>query len=82
MTAICLPQTDLDNARTVAERLRLRIEEGVVQDAGAEIRVTASIGLSEVGAEENEVTAALSRADEALYSAKENGRNRVQVAAE
>ncbi|MBI3928791.1 MAG: diguanylate cyclase, partial [Armatimonadetes bacterium] len=73
---LLLPETDADGARTVAEKLRLRIEDAVFGDEDLQLRVTVSIGaacLQPRGTAED----LLRHADEALYRAKVNGRNRV-----
>lgn len=77
--AIVMGDTDLDVARGVCERLRIKMGEAIVAFDGVEIRFTVSIGLA--AAEERDKTFAelLRRADLALYHAKNNGRNRVSV---
>jgi two-component system cell cycle response regulator len=76
---IVMPETDMAVAATVAERLRRRIAtEPFVVDCGTKnLEVTISIGLA--GLENADDTAAtlLKRADQALYRAKRDGRNRV-----
>jgi two-component system cell cycle response regulator len=71
------PQTDLEGARALAERLR----EGVLSDPVPGLppgdRVTLSIGLATWGGPEDTAERLLSRADKALYQAKADGRNRV-----
>jgi len=74
--ACLLPQTDLENALKVAERLRAAIE---VHDFPGVGKVTASLGISQAALDENEESFC-KRADEALYKAKEGGRNRVEAA--
>ncbi len=76
---IILPKTNLSSAWVVAERLRSIIEKtGMKDSAGNAFTITVSQGL--VGWERDEDAASLiSRADEALYKAKEKGRNRVQI---
>jgi two-component system cell cycle response regulator len=76
---IILPKTNLSSAWVVAERLRTIIEKTEMKDsAGNAFAITVSQGL--VGWERDEDAASLiSRADEALYKAKEKGRNRVQI---
>jgi two-component system cell cycle response regulator len=76
---IILPKTNLASAWVVAERLRSIIEKTKMKDsAGNAFAITVSQGL--VGWERDEDAASLiSRADEALYKAKEKGRNRVQI---
>ncbi|MEA3244358.1 MAG: diguanylate cyclase [Pseudomonadota bacterium] len=78
---VLLPETDIDGAVAVAESIRTAIENGRVVNprTGEEIeRVTISIGVTQF-ARGGEVKEAISRADEALYAAKENGRNRVEM---
>ena len=82
---IILPETTLPGAQHVAEVLRRDLERQLVpwRKEGAqlsEIRVTASIGVTAVVPGELDATAIISRADAALYRAKEKGRNRVCVA--
>lgn len=74
-----LPIDDLPNARRVSERLRAAVE-GVewVRVAGLDRTVTVSVGVALAGAGET-LDGALQRADEALYRAKREGRNQVQV---
>lgn len=76
---IILPKTTLASAWVVAERLRTIIEQVEMKDsAGNVFAITVSQGLA--GWERGEDTSSLiSRADEALYKAKEKGRNRVQI---
>ncbi|MEP7155527.1 MAG: diguanylate cyclase [Betaproteobacteria bacterium] len=69
-----LPETDLDNARQVAEKIRARIE-------GANLpivkQVTISIGLAMSDAGQEDEDDAVRQADDRLYRAKGAGRNRV-----
>jgi diguanylate cyclase (GGDEF)-like protein len=77
---IVLPETPAAGAIHVAEALRREIESlRVAVDDGIEA-VTASIGVATSTPEELEVDALVSRADRALYRAKDGGRNRVEVA--
>lgn len=84
--AIILPDTPLDAARQVGERLRQEIaaqafrDVGAAGDAGDAFRVTVSLGLIEV--RDQGMEAALLEVDQALYRAKAGGRNRVCVAGE
>lgn len=75
---ILLPETDAGEACEVAERLRQMLADlGVAQSDGPPIRFTVSIGVACVGAATNTIDQLLQHADEALYQAKNNGRNRV-----
>ena len=76
---IILPQTNLSSAWVVAERLRSIIEKTELKSStGTTFSITVSQGLA--GGERGEHAYSLiSRADEALYKAKEKGRNCVQI---
>lgn len=75
--AILLPETGLDGAFDVAERLRVAIEKSaVVRDEGAPIRYTVSIGVASLDGNSN-LDTLVSQSDTALYDAKHRGRNRV-----
>jgi diguanylate cyclase (GGDEF)-like protein len=79
---ICiLPATDLDNARVFADRICRRVREHDFRGAG---RVTISAGVAELAAESlatpDPIRDWLTRADSALYRAKEQGRDRVVLA--
>lgn len=74
---IFLPETSTENARVIAERLRSNMEKTkIALPSGQLINVTISIGLAE-RIPEDTVRSIIDRADQALYNAKENGRNRV-----
>jgi diguanylate cyclase (GGDEF)-like protein len=75
---IVLTQTDLQDAKIFAERIRACVEESFFPELGNKSRITVSIGLAEHRTNED-VDKTISRADEALYRAKKNGRNRVEV---
>jgi diguanylate cyclase (GGDEF)-like protein len=76
--ALALPGTDLDGALQAAERLRHAITEAPLITSGATYVMTVSIGVVVIEANEA-LTAALARADHALYAAKSGGRNRVEA---
>lgn len=78
--AVLLPDSDLEGARAVAERIRQRIADIRVPDPSGAIAFTISIGAAACEAEAISVQRALDRADAALYQAKAQGRNRVVVA--
>jgi len=60
----------------VAERLRLLFEGMTLQTAQGPLQFTASFGVAAWNPDE-EISGALQRADQALYAAKNSGRNRV-----
>lgn len=76
--AVLLPQTEPQGTLDLAERLRARVEEmGVAADNGSTIRVTTSLGATQLQASDRSFDVALQRADTALYTAKDGGRNQV-----
>ncbi len=76
---VVLPETSMDKARHLAERVRARLEDELYIDAdGLPFRVTCSIGLATC--DDGDAAALFKAADEALYAAKAAGRNRVEVA--
>lgn len=77
----CLPGAGLEDTFTIAERMRLSLEVQsiLLPDQGDTLQVTASFGISALengSAGEDEL---IKRADDALYSAKGSGRNRVMT---
>ena len=78
---VLLPETPLSGAEAVMERVRERIETTALSlDDGQRIQITVSIGLATILEEEEGLEALLKRADDALYAAKHDGRNRVAEA--
>ena len=76
---ILLPNTGLEAASGVAERLRALIEAQPLAGPRGPIVLTVSIGVTLVARDEAQ-DSALERVDEAMYQAKSNGRNRVERA--
>ncbi len=76
---IVMPETDMAVATIVAERLRRRIasETFAIAQGTKHIEVTISIGLATLDTVEDTAATILKRADQALYRAKRDGRNRV-----
>ena len=75
---VLMPETPLEGARLVAERVRAGMEATVVElGDGRLIRFTVSIGLAQWADGEDDIDVPLHRADEALYRAKAGGRNQV-----
>ena len=83
--AVVLPGIALDEARLIAERLRRRVEAMILAtNDGESLRVTVSIGVSQLRPDDDDgsLDQVLERADEALYRAKANGRNRIELSAD
>lgn len=78
---VLLPETDAAGARHLAERLRAAVGAQPVRQDNVTIPITVSIGVAEMTPEDEELSSLLARADDALYAAKEAGRNLVQAAA-
>ncbi|MFZ0528013.1 MAG: PleD family two-component system response regulator [Xanthobacteraceae bacterium] len=76
---IVMPETDMAVAAMVAERLRRRIaaEAFAIAQGSRQIPVTISIGIAGLRGKDDTAPALLKRADQALYRAKRDGRNRV-----
>jgi two-component system cell cycle response regulator len=76
---IVMPETDMAVATMVAERLRRRIatEPFSISQDSTRVEVTISIGIAAVAGAQDSAAALLKRADQAVYRAKRDGRNRV-----
>jgi diguanylate cyclase (GGDEF)-like protein len=72
-----LPAVNLDAARQVAERLRLQVQDST---APGGVHFTLSAGVACWPGDGEQADSVLKRADQALYTAKEQGRNRVETA--
>lgn len=78
--AFCLPETDQPQAEAVAERFRREVASlAVPMDTGGVARFTVSLGIACLDTPDETLDTLLKRADQALYRAKEEGRNRVVV---
>jgi len=78
--ALVLPETEPWRATILANRLRDAISELSFAGKADTFSITISAGISEPGFADVDILPALERADTALYRAKQNGRNRVEVA--
>jgi diguanylate cyclase (GGDEF)-like protein len=80
---IILPETDLDGARVVAERLRLSVAETLFNADGGTFSITSSFGVTSLNEktpwEKLTIDAIIQRADSLLYAAKDAGRNQVHL---
>jgi len=75
---LLLPETNLEQALVVAQRIQQMWEQSPVNLDGELIHSTVSIGVAEASPEDESLDDLLRRADKMLYKAKENGRNRVE----
>ncbi|RJP86124.1 MAG: diguanylate cyclase [Desulfobacteraceae bacterium] len=77
---IILPHTPRENARLACERFREKIATHPFKDKASGFRITISTGVAQFSKDVDATAEKLiERADEALYQAKNNGRNRVEV---
>lgn len=77
--SIVLAETDSEQARLTAERLRQAIETKIIKAYDEELNATVSIGISTFPHNGNVTNMLLEAADKALYLAKQRGRNKVCV---
>ena len=76
---ICMPGANLEIAKKTAECMRKSIENASIKYEGIDIRVTVSFGIYSLKSKGNEnADDLLKYADEKLYLAKRNGRNRIE----
>lgn len=73
-----LPQTDLEGANTLAEKIRTKFEDCPFKTDGSHCKITLSFGISRAEEKDENIDAMIKRADQALYKAKNAGRNRVE----
>ncbi|MDF1565031.1 MAG: diguanylate cyclase [Deltaproteobacteria bacterium] len=78
--AVILPETDLEGARVIAERIRQAVEATVFHTELGPLQVTLSAGVASFPAVEQEKQPLIDHCDRALYAAKRGGRNRVVTA--
>tara|TARA_R110001599_G_scaffold86669_3_gene232297 strand:- start:40098 stop:41291 length:1194 start_codon:yes stop_codon:yes gene_type:complete len=74
---LLLPDTDLDNAMIVINRLREKLQASSVRADDHEIKITATFAVTEVTQDDATIEDVIRRADKALYQGKEAGRNQV-----
>ena len=77
---VILPEQGIEDANIVMERVRAGVEElGIPQPKAARGVLTISVGIAQFDPDHETCDDWLKRADEALYRAKRNGRNRVEI---
>jgi diguanylate cyclase (GGDEF)-like protein len=77
--AVLLAGNDLERARLAAERLRLAVSEASLLVGERALSLTVSVGVTALATPDQDVDSLLKIADDALYQAKREGRNRVVV---
>ncbi|MCQ8878121.1 GGDEF domain-containing protein [Pseudoalteromonas shioyasakiensis] len=76
---VVLVDTDQVEATEIAYRIKSAIEKAQINSEQHIIKVTASLGVTQKSTQTNTFKDLLKQADKALYTAKENGRNRVEI---
>lgn len=76
---VLLPNTTIEGASAVAERILEAVREQVLKTAGGSVTYTVSIGIAEFNGMADSLSDLMKRADAALYQAKISGRNQIQV---
>jgi diguanylate cyclase (GGDEF)-like protein len=74
-----LPETNLDGAQAAGEKIRKAVETLDFPVDGKKVKITVSAGVSAFPLNASDKTGLIEAADEALYHAKEGGRNQVRV---
>lgn len=74
---LLLPDTDLDSAMQVINRLRERLQKSPLDNEGQPITLTATFAVTEVQVDDTNIEDVIRRADKGLYDGKAAGRNRV-----
>ncbi len=75
---IVLPDTGIDDARLVAEKIRHTVENSILSTERGPVSCTVSLGVAALRADSSDFMAVLNDADAALLRAKRGGRNRVE----
>ena len=76
---VLLPQTSADGAFEVAERIRKTIAGMPLDTQGKKVSTTVSIGIAAFPIHGDELAVVMNRADQAMYTSKQRGRNRCTV---
>ncbi|MGS2719289.1 GGDEF domain-containing protein [Paraglaciecola aestuariivivens] len=77
---VMLPQTNKHDAKSLADKIRLLIEKSPLDLEAGTLALTVSAGISEFVKTDDSIDDILKRSDQALYSAKKQGRNKVSLA--
>ncbi|HWL28204.1 MAG TPA: sensor domain-containing diguanylate cyclase, partial [Burkholderiaceae bacterium] len=75
--ALLLPDTDIAQASAIARRIQQRITDEPLMHATTIVPLTLSIGITLMHSADTTIGASLGRSDDALYTAKKDGRNRI-----
>ncbi|MAZ87749.1 MAG: hypothetical protein CL693_08885 [Cellvibrionaceae bacterium] len=76
---VVLPETTIEEATQIADRLRIRVSELILKHDSQSLHLTCSLGVAESCPEDQSIDQVIDRADMALYDSKHLGRDRVSV---
>lgn len=77
---VLMPETNTEQAFLIAERIRKEVETAIIDAGGVSMSATISLGIADMlPATDRSVEAIISRADKALYTAKQAGRNHAVI---
>ncbi len=76
---VVLPETTIEEAAQIADRLRIRVSELILEHDNQRLHLTCSLGVAESCSEDQSIDQVIDRADMALYDSKHLGRDRVSV---
>ncbi|MCO4786787.1 MAG: GGDEF domain-containing protein, partial [Marinomonas atlantica] len=77
---ILLLNTTKENAKIYCEKIRRQVEENVFKTSKGDLNITISLGCSELNQAHDSIEQWVESADQALYSAKDKGRNQTVIA--
>ncbi|MGC8588391.1 MAG: GGDEF domain-containing protein, partial [Hydrogenobaculum sp.] len=76
---ILFTHTHVNEAKRACEKLLNKIREAEIKEGENTIKFTVSMGITELKDEDDSIEKAIDRADKALYNAKRNGKNRIEI---
>ena len=77
--SVLLPDTDKGRAKTVAERIRASVDQHKFAAGGKTFKMEVSIGVASFPEDATRLKTLIDKADQALYRAKQGGRNKVEI---
>jgi diguanylate cyclase (GGDEF)-like protein len=80
---LLMPDATMDQGKIVADRILKTIQDlELFTESGQKVQITTSIGVAEAALATEKLSQSIKKADEALYTAKHSGRNRVEIYSE
>ena len=80
---LLMPDATMDQGKSVADRILNTIQAlELFTESGQKVQITTSIGVAQAALTSEKLSQSIKKADEALYTAKNSGRNRVEIYSE